>query len=249
MKSEVDKEIRYALMQPTFMPWLGWFALLDYVDEFVIYDNAQFSRQSWHQRNKIKTANGPLLLSIPVKHEGEHQPINETKLADTRHLKKIIPAISQSYSKAEYFGEYFPEFVELLEKSMSSGSLLQLNWQIINWASDAIGISTPVKFSSDLKVTGGRGEYVANVGKAVNSKNYVSPLGAREYLTEDIAYFDAQKITIDYLLYEHPEYKQRNGNFVSNCCILDLLFNEGPSSLNIIRSGVNIKSHNSFSSQ
>ncbi len=246
MKSEVNKEIRYALMQPTFLPWLGWFALLDYVDEFVIFDNAQFSRQSWHHRNQIKTANGPLMLYIPIKHEGEHQAISETKLAGTRQLKKLISAITQSYSKSEYFGEYFPGFVKSLEKGMSSGSLLELNLKIINWAREVMGISTPIIFSSDLDVTGSRGKYVANVGRSINSKHYVSPLGSLEYLTEDKAYFDAQKIMIDFLLFEHPSYKQRNGKFVPNCCVLDLLFNEGPSSLNIIRSGVETKSHNSL---
>ena len=233
---------QYALMQPTLMPWLGWFALMDYVDEFVIFDNAQFSYQSWHHRNSIKTTSGPLLITIPVSRKGGPFSLKEIRLADTHKVKKkLLASISQSYSKAPYFSTYFRGFEAILDKGLQSNSLFELNYQIINWGREMLGITTSLLFSSELNVSGIRGEYVANVGKFLHSKHYISPLGAKEYLAEDRSYFDMNNIEIEFLDYEHPVYNQVNGNFESHCCFLDLLFNEGPHSLDIIRSGVGNK--------
>jgi hypothetical protein len=238
-----ENEKKYALMQPAFVPWMGWFALMDFVDKFVIYDDAQFSKQSWHHRNKIKTSQGELLMTIPIAHKELPLPINQVRLSSTHEIRKIVKSIAQNYSKSCYFEQYFEPLKAILENAEQGGLLLDLTGKIINWAKTELGITTEILNSSSMNINGKRGEYVAKLGKDLGIKSYISPLGARDYLSEDRGYFDALGMRIYYLDYQHPPYTQINGAFLSHCGVIDLLFNEGPASLDILRSGVRIIDH------
>jgi hypothetical protein len=227
-----------AIAQPTFLPWAGWFDLVDQVDMFIVLDHVAFSKQSWQQRNRIRTAEGLSYLTIPVRTSGKlGQRIVDTELVDAGVVEKVLRTVSQNYSRAEYFGRYIAEFSAVLRESASAGMLVNLNRGLINWLFLKLGIATPQVSSSELAVEGKRGALVAKLCERVGVARYLSPAGAQEYLTEDRVEFDNRGIEVDIQVYEHPVYRQCFQPFMPYASILDLLFNEGEAAAAIFRSG------------
>lgn len=227
-----------AICQPTFLAWAGWFDLADQVDTLILLDDVAFSRQSWQQRNRIRTAAGLTYITAPVRTAGRlGQRILDTELADLRFIDKIIRTISQNYSHAAGFKRYFPEFCAVLSQSAASGSLAELNCGLLAWLAAQLGVTTPRLRSSELGVTGKRGEYVAKLCEKVGASRYLSPAGAEEYLLEDRAQFDHRAIAVGLHEFEHPLYRQCFQPFMPFASVLDLLLNEGESAGSILRSG------------
>jgi len=225
-----------AIMQPTYLPWIGYFGMIDQVDIFIIFDSVQFSKRSWQQRNQIKTASGPMWLTVPVASKGKHgQLINEVEIDIIRNYHTAhIASLKNNYSKAPYFSEYSPELFFLLEKRHVSIS--ELTTELIVWFCKMLCIKTTIKYSSQMVNTGTKANLLAMLCEQVDATEYVSALGSREYL-EDSDAFDKRSIPIKYNEYNHPEYPQLFGKFVPYMSIIDLLFNLGPESLSVIRQG------------
>lgn len=226
-----------AVMQPTYLPWIGYFDLIDQADIFVFLDNVQFSKQSWQQRNRIRTKTGLQWLTVPVFSKGKlHQLVNQVTIIQPNLFPRThLRAIEMNYYRASFFEKYFPEFKKIMVDS--SELLSELNINIISWACSVMGIKTELWQSSDLGIEGKRSSLLVQICNKFNVNNYLSTMGAKEYLTEDYNNFLSHGIRILLHNYEHPEYSQVYTPFLPYAGIIDLLFNEGEHSLEIVRSG------------
>jgi len=226
------------IMQPTFLPWIGWFDLLDQADVFILLDDVGFSKQSWQQRNRIVGNNGLQYVTLPIKTAGRMgQLICDTELDGSNFANKIIRTVRSNYAKSKYFNEYFDAFCSVLLKGVSTGKLLDVNYLLITWLQNEIGIDKEFIFSSKLDVGGNRSGHVINLCKKVGAHNYISPAGAEKYLLDDHELFNASSINVNLHVYEHPEYEQCRKPFMAYASALDLIMNKGKESLKIIRSG------------
>ena len=223
-------------MQPTYLPWIGYFGMIDRADVFVFLDTVQFARRSWQQRNRIKTANGPQMLTVPVHKKGARdQKIAEVQIDSESHFaEKHIRAIEHALSKAPYFKDYAADLFALLQTD--NPNLAELNISLITWLSDALGISSRFLRSSAIEASGAKADLLANICEALGGEVYISAPGSREYIESSDA-FSTHGIEVAYHHYEHPVYPQLYGDFEPYLSTIDLLFNVGPQSLERIRSG------------
>jgi hypothetical protein len=224
--------------QPTFLPWLGWFDLADQSDVTILLDDVPFSKQSWQQRNQIRTPKGLEFLSVPVKTAGRlGQKITECEFVNEHFVGKMLKSLNANYAKAQFFAGLFDEFATVMETGAGAGHLADLNCACISWMAGKLGITSPMLRSSALGVAGERGEHVAALCESVGADRYLSPAGAEGYLTEDISAFDRRSISVWLQAYEHPEYAQRFAPFMPYASALDLIFNIGPGAPAVMRSG------------
>jgi hypothetical protein len=228
------------IAQPTFLPWAGGFDLIDQADLLIVLDDVAFSKQSWQQRNRIRTdtPDGLSFLTVPVRSAGRMgQPILETALADTVFADKLLRTISANYSRAPFYARYYPGLCEVMKTAAATGRLVELNMALTAWLAGHLGVVTPRVRASELGLEGKRGEYVARLCAHAGATRYLSPAGAEEYLLEDRAAFDERGIAVELHVYAHPEYRQCFKPFVPYACALDLLLNEGEAAGAIMRSG------------
>ena len=231
-------EKKCVIAQPTFIPWIGWFDLADQSDVLVILDDVAFSKQSWQQRNRLRTQKGLEFVTVPVLTSGRTgQLIMECELASSLVAKKFLATMNVNYSKASYFKEYIEELINLIEKAASSQKLVELNFRIIEWMAMKLRVTTPTIFASQLNASGKRGEHVASICENVGATYYLSTAGATDYLIEDICAFNQKGIEVWIHNYEHPKYAQCFNPFIPYASAIDLIFNEGPNAAEIMRSG------------
>jgi len=225
-----------AIMQPTYLPWMGYFDLMDQCDLFVILDSVQFEKRSWQQRNRIKTPSGELMLSVPVLSKGRFdQEIREVQIDTAKNFQEgHLKAIKFNYAKAKYFDRYMGGLEEILLKKHKI--LADFNVELILWLKNALNIQTSLLRSSDLNVAGKKAELLVGICRSIGAGGYVSPQGARVYI-EGTDIFPKNNIELRYQEFEHPIYTQMFGDFIPYMSVVDLLFNEGEKSLDIIRSG------------
>ena len=233
--------MKCAIMQPTYIPWIGYFDLIDSVDKFVFLDDVKLEKCSWQVRNRIKTSQGELYLTVPIKSTKSRLElmINEAEINDNipwrkKHLKSIFFA----YKKTKYFEEVYP----FLEKLIDNNIILikDFNINIIKSIAYKIGIETEFEISSKLEVSGKKDYRLISICKELGCDEYISPQGSAVYLekTKPCGAFDNSKISLYYFNYKHPIYNQLYGDFLPFMSIVDLLFNEGfKNALDIIRSG------------
>jgi hypothetical protein len=222
-------------MQPTYLPWLGYFELMANSDCFVLFDDVQFEKKSWQQRNRIKTSSGELMLIVPVKTSGvQYQKINGVLIDNNDNWKrKHLKSIEVSYRKAPYFDKYFSSLQKIYNKEYLK--LADLNFALIEFIKGELKINTPIKMSSEIPTRTSRDEKIIDICKAVNADELYDAAGAEEILDRDK--FEQEKIKLVFQKYDHPEYQQMHGDFVPFMSALDLLFNEGENSLKVILSG------------
>ena len=227
-----------AIMQPTYLPWIGYFAMIDRVDEFVFLDSVQFEHRSWQQRNQIKSANGALWLSIPVQIKGNRDAaIKDMQIQEPENtIKKHWSSITQNYSKAPYYKKYAPDLATIMQEAARKG-IGALNSEIIIWFCNKIGIETPILYASRTNASGKKAELLANICIERGADHYLSAPGSREYIEESSDFSD-KGIDVSYHKYDHPVYKQLYPPFLPYMSILDLLMNCGTESLAILRSGI-----------
>jgi hypothetical protein len=227
-----------AIAQPTFLPWLGWFDLADQVDLLIILDDVSFSKQSWQQRNRVRTPNGLEFLTVPVKSAGRlGQRIDSCELANQLFVGKMIKSLRANYAKTNLFSGTIDELTKTLEAAAGTNRLVELNCALISWMAARLGVTTPMIRSSTLGAGGERGEHVAEICEHVGADRYLSPAGAEGYLSEDRSAFDRRGISVWLHVFEHPEYEQRFSPFIPYASALDLIFNAGPAAPEIMRSG------------
>jgi len=230
--------LKTAISQPTYLPWLGYFDLIDQVDRFVLLDSVQFEKQSWQQRNRIKTPAGLQWLTLPVMFRGRlGQQILGVEIRDPEFVRKHLRAVELNYRRAPFFEMYFPKLSQILQSCSSSALLVDLNIGIIRWLCSVLGIRTQILRSSQLNEKGRRSQLLVNICQALSADLYLSPLGSSTYLLDDLSLFCHAGINVAFQHYEHPQYRQLFPPFLSHASLLDLIFNEGENSLAILRAG------------
>ena len=230
--------MRIAIMQPIYLPWLGYFELMDNCDTFVYFDDVQYVKKTFQSRNKIKTNQGQLILKVPVLSKGKlDQKINKTLINnDINWRKKHFNSINNNYCNAPYFKDYIGEIKEIYNQDYTH--LLELDINLIALLKKLIGIKTKTIFSSQLQVDGAKDKRIVNICKKLNANILYDAFGAKELL--DASYFNENNIELIFQSYKHPIYQQQWGDFISHLSVLDLLMNEGPNALEIINSGIKI---------
>jgi hypothetical protein len=231
---------KIAIMQPTYLPWIGYFALMDAVDEFVLLDDVQFARRSWQQRNQIKGPAGSVMLTVPVLKKGKReQLVREAEIdAESDFAKKHVRSIELAYARAPFWQKYSSELLAELLKPRPL--LADYNIALIERIRDDLGIKTPLVRSSALPAEGKREDRLVSICRQRQAKIYISPAGSSDYLGESDA-FQRAGIRLLYNDYKHPApYPQLHGAFVSHLSAIDLLLNCGDKSLEVIRGGVKL---------
>jgi hypothetical protein len=230
-----------AIMQPTFMPWLGYFDMIDKVDRFVFLQDVQLAKRSWQVRNRIKTNQGELFLTIPIKKVKSRDDqllldaeINNEEKWRIQHIKSI----QNAYSKASHYKDVFP-FIESYYNNKYE-KLSGFTIDLISGIVAKIGIQTPLLLSSEMNIAGAKDEKLAGICNYLGCQEYLSPQGSSEYIESNRPGGEivGSKIDLFYFDYTHPVYEQQYPPFLPYCGIFDMLFNIGfDEALNMIRSG------------
>ncbi|MBE2986048.1 WbqC family protein [Campylobacter sp. RM12920] len=226
---------RIAILQSNYIPWKGYFDLINMVDEFIFYDDMQYTKRDWRNRNKIKTLNGLAWLSIPVEVKGKFfQKINETKISEKDWVKKHWQSISHNYSKAKYFKDY-KDIFEDLYLNCSEEYLSQINYKFITTINKILDIDTKLRWSSEFKLIDGQTEKLIGICKECDADIYLSGPAAKDYFDEGLA--EKEGIKMEWMDYSgYKEYTQLHPPFEHGVSILDLLFNEGENAKKFMKS-------------
>jgi hypothetical protein len=226
---------RVAILQSNYIPWKGYFDLINIADEFILYDDMQYTKRDWRNRNKIQTPNGLQWLSIPVMVKGKYfQKISNTKISDKSWGKKHWDVLKQNYSKALHFERYKDIFEELYLNN-NDEYLSQVNYKFILAINKTLGISTKISWSSDFNLIDGQSEKLLGICKDCDADIYLSGPAAKDYLDENI--FMRNKIKIEWMSYNnYPIYQQVFQPFDHGVTILDLIFNEGENTTKFMKS-------------
>jgi uncharacterized protein Usg len=219
---------KIAVLQSNYLPWKGYFDIIHDVDMFIFYDDVQYTTRDWRNRNKIKTMNSELWLSVPVVNKSKReQLIFETSTDNAQNWqKKYFSTISQNYSKAPHYKKY-EDFLHYVYIEAQWDNLSVLNQHLIKTISrDFLGIETNFDDSRNYNVSDSKHEKLLNLVKATGANIYVSGPAAKDYIVEqDYKNVGIEIIWKDYSGY--PEYPQLHDEFSHNVSILDLLFNTG----------------------
>ncbi len=217
---------KIAILQSNYIPWKGYFDMIAAVDEFILYDDMQYTRRDWRNRNQIKTPQGVQWLTIPVKVKGKyHQTIRDTEIEGSQWAKDHWKALTQNYRRAPFFNE-IAAWLEPLYLTGPPTHLSQLNRRFIEAICDYLGIKTAISNSWDYPLSEGKSERLADLCAAACGREYISGPAAKDYIKDAVFAERGIKLTwFDYTGY--PEYPQLWGEFTHGVTILDLLFNRG----------------------
>jgi len=231
---------KIAILQSNYIPWKGYFDIINSVDEFVIYDDVQYTRRDWRNRNKILTPKGLHWITIPVKVKGNYfQNINETQISDKEWAHKHWNYLLQYYKKAPYFSLYRKIFQNLYFEC-TDDLLSNINYKFITAINNILGISTPLKWSSEYNACGNPSERLLDICKKTGTSTYLSGSSAKAYL--DIDLFAKKGVTVEWVDYkDYPEYTQMHTPFEHGVTVLDLIFNEGPNATKYMKTFGQIK--------
>lgn len=222
-----------AILQPGYLPWLGFFDQMRRSDVFVYYDDVQFDKHGWRNRNRIKTPAGPLWLSVPVLHSGRRgQPIVDVEI-DNRvpWARKHLSSIRQNYAKSPYIDDYLPGLDAILQRPWKF--LVDLDMHVVELLAAWLDIQPRIVRSSELGIEGDKSARLLDICRHFSADCYISGDAAKDYL--DCELFSANAISVQWQEYPHPVYPQLHGNFLPYLSALDLVLNTGAASQKIIR--------------
>lgn len=221
----MSKEI-VAISQSNYIPWKGYFDMINMVDEFILYDDMQYTRRDWRNRNKIKTPNGLLWLTIPVKTKGKFfQKIKDTFVSDPDWAAKHWRTLSYNYASAPYFDSYREIFEELYLGSIPP-RLSEINYRFLFAICGLLGIKSKLSWSSDYHIIEGKTERLVDLCKQAGAKEYISGPAAKNYI--DPVLFEQAGIKLTFMDYSgYPEYQQLYPPFEHGVSIIDLIFHTG----------------------
>ncbi len=226
--------MKAAILQSNYIPWKGYFDLMNMADVFIIYDEVQYTKNDWRNRNKIKTSNGASWLTIPVRQEKLSQRIIDTTVHSNEWRRKHWNSISLSYSKSAYFKDYRSIF-EVLYLNSTETNLSRINYDLFVAINSILGITTTLTWSNELGLIDGKTERLVDLCKKVGADEYISGPAAKDYLKVDL--FEKENIKLSWMDYNgYPEYSQLYPPFEHGVSILDLIFNEGPNATRFMKS-------------
>jgi hypothetical protein len=221
------------VLQPGYLPWLGFFDQMRRSDVFVYYDDVQFDKHGWRNRNRIKTPRGPLWLTVPIRHAGVGpQRIVDTEI-DTRTpwARRHTRTIRQYYAKAPFVRRYLPALEELLERPWTH--IAELDIALAAVLAEWLSLKPTIYRASDLGIEGNKSQRLLNVCLHFCANCYLSGDAAQDYLDVDL--FNRHNVAVEWQNYRHPTYPQLHGDFVPYLSIVDLLLNCGDSSSAVLR--------------
>lgn len=223
---------KVAILQSNYIPWKGYFDMIAAVDEFIIYDDMQFTKNDWRNRNKIKTPKGLEWISIPAGQSIERK-IREVIIADYRWQQKHWRTLEANYRRAPFFQEV-ATWLEPLYLQVSHENLSTLNRSFIEGICQYLGITTKISNSWDYSLIDGKTERLADLCAQAGGSEYISGPAAQDYIEEK--FFNERNIKLTWFDYAgYPEYPQLWGDFSHGVTIIDLLFNCGKESPRYMR--------------
>lgn len=221
----MDKTV--AIVQSSYLPWKGYFDLIRSADVFVLYDDVQYTKRDWRSRNMIKTAQGPLWLTVPVRVKGRYlQKIQEVEIADADWAERHWRSIELAYRRAAGFAAHGAFVQSLLERCAPMRRLSEVNRFLIEQIARALDIQTPIVESSTYGHVDGKNENLLHLCQCVGAKVYLSGPAAQSYMDETV--FAQADVKVRYMDYTgYPEYPQLHPPFEHHVSIVDLLLNSG----------------------
>jgi hypothetical protein len=233
--------MKCVILQPSYIPWRGYFHQILKADIFVFYDDVQYDKHGWRNRNRIKTHQGVIWLSIPVHNKGvtiDHIPINQVEIDwNTPWNRKHWATIQQAYGKAPYFKRYAPLLEEFYSRRYRFLSEFDIDLTLA--LASALGItgthfvsSSSLEVPGDTKLTGSKTDRPIKILQKLGVDHYISGPSAKDYIEEDR--FNELGITLEYMRYDYPEYPQLYPPYEAQVTILDLLFMAGPEAIDYL---------------
>jgi hypothetical protein len=217
---------RVAIVQSNYIPWKGYFDLIAHVDEFILFDNVQYTYHNWRNRNCIKTATGLRWLTIPIRSGPLSRLINEVTVSDAKWNMRHWGILEQAYRKAPFFDEVAPALQDLYRRC-ESNRLSEINSHFLRGICAIIGIPANFSRSEDYGAAGTKTERVVDLCQKAGADQYVTGPAARAYLDEGL--FRKAEIDLQWFDYSgYREYPQLHPPFEHGVTVLDLIFNTGP---------------------
>ena len=222
--------------QPAYLPWLGLFHKIALADEYVSFNQVQYQPEEWVNRNKIKTTTGPIWLTIPVKRRGFlDKTVSDIEIDNSLPwARKHWRALQTNYRRTPYFSRY-ADFFEEVYTERRWARLVDLNEFMLAWLLDALGIACKLRSAADYEFRGAKSALVLDMCRQLGARVFIFGAQGRDYA--DVAAFRSAGIEPLFQDYRHPVYPQLHGAFCSHMSVVDLLFNCGPSSLDVLMSG------------
>ncbi|NWF70886.1 MAG: WbqC family protein [Chloroflexi bacterium] len=216
-----------AILQSNYIPWKGYFDIIHRVDEFILYDDMQYTRRDWRNRNKIKTPQGVQWLTIPVEVKGKYeQKIKDTLVSRSDWAETHWKTLLHNYRKAPHFGDYAGALQGLYEQAGQQPALSGINYLFLKAICGWLGITTRITWSMDYQLAAGKTERLVDLCQQAGAAHYLSGPAARAYIDE--ALFAAAGIALEFMDYSgYPEYPQLYPPFEHGVSVLDLLFQTG----------------------
>jgi hypothetical protein len=219
--------MRTVILQPGYLPWIGFFDLFKFCDTFVFFEHIQYDKRSWRNRNRIRTNNqqGWQYLTVPVITKGKYyQSLNDTLIDYSNDwISKHLKAITLNYRGAEYFNDIFPSIEKILK--MKHERIVDLDLELIFFFLNELEIKTKYIRSSTLVTSGKKIDLLVEICKIIGANEYLNGDTGVKYLKSEN--FEKEGIKLVYHNYKHPVYTQRFPGFISHLSIIDLLLNHG----------------------
>ena len=224
-----------SIHQPVYLPWLGFFKKIMSSEIFVFLDDVQFEKNGWQNRNKIRTHEGDIWLTVPVNSKSNILLKDITIDNSLNWTKKHSQSICLNYSKAKFFDRYWNDFERIYEKRFEC--LIDLNLEIIKLLMKKFNIKTKTILSSELEISEHGAKRILKICKVLGADSYLSGIVGKEYLRIDD--FNENNINVDFQNFQHPTYNQAYKPFHPNMAAIDLLYNEGTESKKILKKAEN----------
>jgi len=221
--------------QPVYLPWLGLFHKIALADTFVSFNEVQYLPKDWNNRNRIKTPEGPIWLSVPVLNKGHlKKKIREMEIDNSQPWRgKHWRSLLANYRQAPCFKKYGDFFEDVYKREWRF--LAELNDYMLKWFLKTLGIQVEFLAASQFQFQGAKSDLVVDMCKQLGAAVCIFGALGREYVNMEV--FEKAGIKMVFQDYQHPIYPQQRGSFASNLSIVDLLFNCGDSSADILMSG------------
>lgn len=215
------------ILQSNYIPWKGYFDLMYDADEFILFDDMQYTRRDWRNRNQVKTQKGSEWLSIPVEVKGKFfQRIDETLVADPAWASSHWQKVRSLYRTTPHFRTYAEAIEALYQSAGAMQRLSDINRVFLDGIGRLLGLTTRLVWSTDYPQTDGRTERLVQLCRAAGGQRYISGPAARDYIQSE--FFEQAGVELIFKDYSgYPEYPQQFPPFTHGVTILDLLFNVG----------------------
>jgi WbqC-like protein family len=226
--------VRAVITQSNYIPWKGSFDVFDRADVVVLYDDVQYTRRDWRNRNRIKTAQGTKWITVPVRVKGRYtQNINEVEISDTEWAKSHWGSIEAAYAKAPYFARYGDRLLDLYQQASKLSMLSTVNHLLLTEIGQWLRIDTPFRWSTEFAASGGQTERLVGICQELGATEYLSGPAAKSYL--DVEQFEQVGIAVEWMDFSHyPPYPQLHGAFEPAVSVIDVLFNCGDDAPNFV---------------